>query len=134
MLSVNERKTVGLYIIIIILTGFIFFKLYTISTSDYKEAMPALAGQYTKKLDVTERRGFIFDRNGNTIAGFPDAYNCLVDPSKIDLSTETYEDAAKNIAQVSDSANTTDSVTSADTEKNILNEIMQGKPFITRIN
>ena len=123
MLSINERKTVGLYVVIIIITGFIFFKLYTVSTSDYKEVMPALADQYTRKLDVVQRRGFIFDRNGNIVAGFPDAYNCLVDPSKIDLSTETYDDAAKSIAQVSGLK-----------QDDVLNEITQGKPFVIRIN
>ena len=110
-LNLNEKRIVALYIIIMLLSGFIFFKLYAISISDYTKVFPALTGQYTRKLNVAERRGFIFDRNNNIIAGFDDAFNCIVDPSKISKDSD--------ISKIPEEA---------------LQKISEGKPFIIKIN
>ncbi|MCL1858787.1 MAG: penicillin-binding transpeptidase domain-containing protein [Oscillospiraceae bacterium] len=120
-----------------LLTGIVFFKLYTISISDYAKVMPTLTNQYTRKLDVTERRGFIFDRNGEIIAGFDDVYNCLIDPSKIPQSyefinlktaaeTESFEKITQKIFEMRDNPNIS--------KEDISGLIIQGRPFVLRIN
>jgi len=111
MIHLSEKRVVYIYIIIMLLSGFMFFKLYTISVSDYAKVLPALSGQYTRRLTVAERRGFIFDRNNNIIAGFDDAYNCLVDPSKISGMSEI-----------------------SDLPEETAKKISEGRPFVMRIN
>ena len=104
----------------------VFFKLYTISVSDYAKVLPALTNQYTRRLNVAERRGFIFDRNYSIIAGFDDAYNCMIDPSKIYSAAISFEEAAKKISEFF--------INPDISKENILENLLQGKPFIVRIS
>ena len=128
--NINERRMVSVYVIIMIFAGIVFFKLYTIALSDYAKILPTLTNQYTRKMSVVERRGFIFDRNGDIIAGFDNAYNCIVDPSKIPLinsegKLETLEDISQNIFEICENANTL--------PEDILKNLREGRPFIIRI-
>ena len=125
MFSLSHKRVVSAYIIIMLVAGVIFFKLYSISVSDYSKVLPALTNQYTRKLNVVERRGFIFDRNGNIIAGFDDAYNCFVDPSKIYSAGITIEEAAGKIFDVLENQNIT--------KEDLTEILLGGKPFVTRI-
>lgn len=118
--DINEKRIITAYIFIIFMLIILFFKLYTIAVSDYSKALPSLTRQYTRSLSVAERRGFIFDRNGNVIAGFEDAFNCIVDPSKIDVPMEF---AAEEIAQVSNL-----------TKEEVISKLMGGKPVVIRID
>jgi penicillin-binding protein 2 len=130
MLSVNQRRVAAAYIFIMLMAGIVFFRLYSISVSDYSKVMPALSGQYTRRLDVSERRGFIFDRSGNIIAGFADAYNCIVDPSKIlpqnrSRRFEIFEEIAAEIYNIRVNLNIT--------KDDILRNLHNGVPFVVRI-
>ena len=127
----NERRIAGVYIIIMIMAGFVFFKLYTISSSDYSDVMPVLTSQYTRKLNVAERRGFIFDRNGDRIAGLDDAFNCVVDPSKMSggISNTDFIDFEKAASIIADACE----LDYVDSDY-ILDRLVQGRPFIIRVN
>ncbi|MCL2095287.1 MAG: penicillin-binding protein 2 [Oscillospiraceae bacterium] len=123
MFALNQRRVAAAYIFIMLAAGVLLFKLYNISVSDYSKIMPALTGQYTRRIDVTERRGFIFDRNGVIISGFADGYNCVVDPSKI--FTETFDGAAERIFGVRENLNVT--------FEDIRGSLISGRPFVIRI-
>ena len=132
--SLNQKRIAYVYIIIMLLTGTVFFKLYTISVSDYSKVLPALTNQYTHKFNVAQRRGFIFDRNGEIIAGFDDAYNCIIDPSKISQSDgsvnskknfEDFEEIAQKIYEMRGNPNTS--------KEDISGQLLQGRPFVLRI-
>ena len=117
--EISENRIIYIYFFIILLIGILFFKLYTVSISDYTKALPSLTRQYTRSLNVTERRGFIFDRGGNILAGFEDAYNCIIDPSKIDVPIEV---AAETIAQFT-----------SFTKDEVISRLLSGKPTVMRI-
>ena len=59
---------------------FTVFRLYVISESTV--ASQVLTGQYTRRLPVASRRGFIYDRNGKPLSAKQNGYICLTDPSK----------------------------------------------------
>ena len=95
----NPKRIIFVYIFIMISAGIVFFKLYTVSISDYTKTAPALTNQYTGKLSVAQRRGFIFDRNGEILAGFDDVYNCIIDPSKISNSKDFINSGSDTVIQ-----------------------------------
>lgn len=68
-------------------------RLFVISDSG-SEANYVLSGQYTRRMDIAERHGFIFDRNGVILDHIQNGYILFVDPSREDAS-EYYETAEK---------------------------------------
>ncbi len=75
---VNGRRVVTLYIIMLAMMSFTVFRLYAVMS--FGRASEVLSGQYTRRIDVVQRRGFIFDRNGKPVNMCSDGYVCLVDP------------------------------------------------------
>ena len=126
MRYVNQKRLIIVYIAVMLFAGLIFFRLYTIAVSDFAQILPALNHQHTRRLNIVERRGFIFDRHGKIIAGHPGLYNSLVDPSKIGLYLndygypETVYDAAEKLSRISANLDSDD----------ILRKIRNGVPFI----
>ena len=118
-MALDEKRALSVYVFVMFTIGILFFKLYTVAVSDYSRAVPSLTRQYTRSLNIIERRGFIFDRNGNILAGFEDAFNCAVDPSKIDVPIESVAEA---IMQVSNF-----------TKEEATAKLLDGKPFVIRI-
>ena len=119
IIDIDEKRAMSVYIFIILLIGILFFKLYTVAVSDYSKALPSLTNQYTRSLNVAERRGFIFDRGGNILAGFEDAYNCVIDPSKIDVPMEFVAEIIEQASNLS--------------KEEVMAKLMSGKPFVIRI-
>ena len=120
MRYINQKRLLYVYIFIILLTSFIFFRLYTIALSDFGVILPALNNQHSRSINIAERRGFIFDRNGEIIAGTPGLYNTLIDPSKIGLDApETIYCVAEHISYISDIC-----------DEYILSRLKGGVPFI----
>ena len=117
MRGFNQNRLLAVYIIIMLFSGLIFFRLYTVSVSDFGVIMPALNSQHSRRLNIAERRGFIFDRNGRIIAGRAGLYNALIDPSKID--PENIHDAGGELALISN----------LDLES-IMQQLKNGVPFI----
>lgn len=75
-----KLKMVVLYIILMILLLLVSGRLYAVMISD--TASEVLGGQYTRKLDVAERRGFIYDRNGVAMNMKNDGYITVINPSE----------------------------------------------------
>lgn len=115
MRDINQKRLVIVYISVMLLSSLIFFRLYTIAVSDFGQILPALNNQHTRRLNVAERRGFIFGRHGEIIAGHAGLYNSLIDPSKIG---DIYE-AAERLADISSMGS-----------EDILQRIRAGVPFI----
>ena len=122
MLYINQKRLLAAYIIIMLFAGLLFFRLYTIAISDFGQILPALNTQHIRRLNVAERRGFIFDRYGEIIAGHSGVYNTLIDPSKIGLYPQTFEtiySVAETLEEISNLNNT-----------EILQRLRNGVPFV----
>ncbi len=72
----------AVYIIMMIMLLLVSARLYAVMISD--TASEVLGGQYTRKLEVAERRGFIKDRNGVPLNMKDNGYICVIDPSMCD--------------------------------------------------
>lgn len=68
-----------MYTILVLMMLFLIFRLYAVTESGI--AAQVLSGQYTRKLNAVGRRGFIFDRNGETLNAQRDGYICIVNPA-----------------------------------------------------
>lgn len=94
----HPKRTAVVYIGIIMIFTLLFFRLFILAQTDIAPNVPSISGQYTNKLPVTERRGFILDRTGTPLAGFEDGYVSLIDPSKL---KRPVEDATAELAKYS---------------------------------
>ena len=77
IMSCKSRITV-VYIILTSMLAFVILRLYIVSSAD--TASQVLSGQYSRKLTVAERHGFIFDRNGKLLNSIKDGNICVVNP------------------------------------------------------
>ena len=125
MFYINQKRFLGVYVTIMLFAGLIFFRLYTIAVSDFGQILPALNTQHTRRLNIAERRGFIFDRYGEIIAGHGVFYATLIDPSKIGLSLELYQipESIYSVAEILEGISTL-----SDTD--ILQRLRNGVPFV----
>ncbi len=76
------RRVYTLFCAMILLSGALILKLYDIAMYD-DTAVGALSGQYTRKVAVLERTGFVFDRNENIISHKTDGGVCVINPQSI---------------------------------------------------
>ena len=68
------------YIIFVAIFMLICARLYTIASSGSK-AETVLSGQYTRRLDIVSRSGFVFDRNGRLLDKISSGYIVSVNPA-----------------------------------------------------
>ncbi len=61
----NYKRLCAIYICFILLFSAVSVRIYVLSQNS--GAVNVLSGQYTRKSDIAERRGFIFDRNGKIL-------------------------------------------------------------------
>ena len=61
----TEARIAALYIGIVLMMTVCLFSLYRASTND--EVRTALSGQYSRRLPIASRRGFIYDRCGRLL-------------------------------------------------------------------
>lgn len=112
-----EKRIAALYVILVLLMTVCLFSLYRTSTSTRAKAV--LSGQYSRRLDVAERRGFIYDRSGKLLNAKKDGYICLVDPSRLE--------GARDTARLLSSA-------SGHSESSVVEKLLGGVPFTLRLN
>ncbi len=77
----TEARIAALYIGIVLMMTVCLFSLYRASTNE--EVRTALAGQYSRRLPIASRRGFIYDRCGRLLNAKRDGYICLVNPALV---------------------------------------------------
>lgn len=84
------KRYLSIFLTFIILFGFLCVRLFYLSydgtNNDF--IIQTSIGQYSRRLDITKRRGFIYDCNGNNIAGINHGYITIIDPSKFENSGE----------------------------------------------
>jgi len=73
-------------------------RLYTISTHG-SFAQTVLSGQYSRKIDIAKRCGFIFDRNGDLTDLENDLYAVFIDPSE--MPQKNYEECSEMLSKIS---------------------------------
>ena len=69
----------AVYCALLALSLFLVFRLYTVTSGE--KASQVLSGQYLRKIEVAQRRGFIYDRSGSLLNARQKGYICLVSPS-----------------------------------------------------
>jgi len=85
---VYNKRAASVYIAVIAVMCLLYFRLAALAAGG-GDALPSLGGQYTRRLDIAERRGFIFDRNGEPMAGHMDGYVIFIDLAALDIPAET---------------------------------------------
>ncbi len=94
----HKKRLCTVYFLFLTAIALICVRLYTIAT-DGSFAEKALSGQYTRRIDIANRRGFIFDRNGILCDMAQNGYAVFVDPSEI--STQEYKEYAERLSAYS---------------------------------
>lgn len=86
------------YIVFVAIFMLICARLYTIASSGSK-AETVLSGQYTRRLDIVSRSGFVFDRNGRLLDKIRSGYIVSVNPAL--TNAEEISDIAEHMAKIS---------------------------------
>lgn len=85
------KRYLAIYISFIMLFGILCVRLFYLSYGvDTNSIIEASGNQYSRKLNITSRRGFIYDRNGIRIAGSDDGYITVINPSKLNAASNDY--------------------------------------------
>ncbi len=77
----TEGRIAALYVGIVLMMTVCLFSLYRASTNE--EVRTVLSGQYSRRLPIASRRGFIYDRCGRLLNAKKDGYICLVNPALV---------------------------------------------------
>ena len=78
----TEGRITALYVGIVLMMTLCLFSLYRASTNE--EVRTVLSGQYSRRLPIASRRGFIYDRCGRLLNAKKDGYVCLVNPALVE--------------------------------------------------
>ena len=92
----NKKRVFFIYFLFLCTVLFLAARFYVIAVSS-SSATQVLSGQYTRRLDVVKRNGFVFDRNGEFIDVCKSGYLTLVLPSGIS-ENEIY-DLSKKLSE-----------------------------------
>ncbi len=88
-----RRKTAVMYIAMMVMIMLVIARLYAVMNSG--TASQVLSGQYTRRIDVAERRGFIYDRNGELLNMAEDGFICIINPKRCTDFAELSEAVCK---------------------------------------
>ncbi len=89
----SVKRVAAMYFTILMCLSFLTVRLYVLSSGN--KSRTVLSGQYTRRLDIAERSGFIYDTNGKLISHRISHVSVTVNPA---LITKNISSAAKNIA------------------------------------
>lgn len=82
MIALNFEKRVSvLYGVMVLVICVLLARLYNLSKPETNESMSVLDGQYTARIDVCERSGFVYDRNMKLLSHEKSGYIALVNPA-----------------------------------------------------
>ena len=110
-----EKRVFILYCAIVVVSSVLLARLYNLSTPDKNESMAVLDGQYTGKIEVCERGGFVYDRNGYLLSHDLTGQIALVNPAEC---TDAFS-CAETLSAAAVTANSSD----------IYERIIEGIPF-----
>lgn len=104
-----------LYISFLLCAFILSARLYNLSKDDTNLSLSVLDGQYTGRIDIAERSGFIYDRNLRLLSHEKDGLIALVNPSEC----ENFEKCAEDLAKYS----------RVSTKEDIYKKLSDGVPF-----
>ena len=77
-----EKRVCVLYCALVFTVSVLTSRLYNLSKPETNKSIPVLDGQYTGKIEVCERSGFVYDRNGYLISHDMTGKVALVNPAE----------------------------------------------------
>ncbi len=77
-----QKRVCVLYCAIVAAASLLLARLFCLSIPESNRSLTVLEGQYTGRVDVCERTGFIYDRNGYVISHKADGFTALVNPAE----------------------------------------------------
>ena len=114
-----EKRVTLLYCVIVFACALLLARLYNLAKPETNKSMEVLTGQYTARLDVCERNGFVYDTNGLLLSHEKSGKAAIVNPGEcVDALGCAY---ALSEYAVSDSAS------------DIFEKIIDGVPFTVSI-
>ncbi len=78
-----HKRVCVIYCVFLLFISLMCVRLYVLSSSDNNKSMAVLEGQYTAKITVAERSGFIYDRNLELLSHEKDGGVIVVNPAEI---------------------------------------------------
>lgn len=101
VIFLRRKRLFAVYLSFVALSLFVSLRLFIISF-DSTSSQSVLSGQYSRKLAIADRDGFVFDRNGELLSHDEDGFITYVNPVRADPSE--YLDIAKNLSAKSESS------------------------------
>jgi len=91
----SVKRVCAVYFTILLCLSFLAVRLYLLSTGN--KSRTVLSGQYTRKLDIAQRSGFIYDSKGELLSHKISHISVTINPS---LITKNVSSAAETIANL----------------------------------
>lgn len=110
-----QKRVLLLYVSLLFCAFVLSARLYNLSQEDTNPSLTVLDGQYTGRIDIAQRSGFVYDRNLRLLSHEKEGYVALVNPSECD----DYEMCAENLSKQS----------RVSTKEDILKKLSEGTPF-----
>lgn len=110
-----EKRVCVLYCGVVLCAAILLARLYNLSKPETNKSLEVLEGQYTGRIDVCERSGFVYDRDGYVISHNLVGKTVLVNPAECNDAL-LYADKLSEHTLVSDTSD-------------IYEKIMDGIPF-----
>ena len=85
-----QKRIAGLYFLFLFLAATMLCRLFVLSQGN--KATETLSGQYTRKISIAERRGFLFYRDGSLLSDETDGYLVFVNPARVQEDVNTAAD------------------------------------------
>ena len=79
-----EKRVCILYCALVLAASVLLVRLYNLSKPETNLSLAVLDGQYTARVEVTQRSGFVYDRNGQVISHNAAGKTALVNPAECD--------------------------------------------------
>lgn len=86
------KRYLAIFIAFMALFGIICVRLCYIAYGAGSNIVETSGDQYSRKMDIASRRGFIYDRNGVRIAGCDDGFITVTFPLELSHTDECYDD------------------------------------------
>ena len=115
-----EKRVCVMYSVIVAFAILLCARLYNLSQPDTNRSMQVLDGQYTGRITVCSRSGFVYDRNGNVISHSVAGRTALVNPAECE-DVLLYSEKLSAVSLVSDASD-------------IYEKLLEGVPFTLSVS
>lgn len=91
-----QKRICFLYCLVVLACSLLLARLYNLSNENTNKSMAVLDGQYTGRINVCERSGFVYDRHGELISHTRAERVALVNPAECKNALLCAEQLAEN--------------------------------------